>query len=178
MQLTIGTERPPPQYNQLTSANWRLRVAGDFKEEGKSMRVIMRPDACIRDTGTVKGRGVFALRSFTAGEIVEMCPVLILTVELTALAAELKTRVFDWSHLASAPPHKHALALGYGSMYNDANPANMRYQALLPDEYLLFVAARNIAIDEELTVNYSAVGGGYEWHNHSWFGRMNVPRIE
>jgi hypothetical protein len=33
------------------------------------------PSVYVKDTGTAKGRGVFALRDFTAGEVIELCPV-------------------------------------------------------------------------------------------------------
>jgi hypothetical protein len=34
----------------------------------------------VKDTGTPKGRGVFASRSLQAGELVEVCPILLLRV--------------------------------------------------------------------------------------------------
>ena len=36
----------------------------------------MLPAVCVKETNTEKGRGVFALRAFRAGEIVEVSPVM------------------------------------------------------------------------------------------------------
>jgi hypothetical protein len=131
------------------------------------------PSAFIQDTGTPKGRGVFATRSFAIGEIIEMCPVIILHMPFSSLPDELKTHVFDWAVLADAPD-THAIALGYGGMYNSDNPANLRYEADKHHRLLRFIAVRPINEGEELTVNYSARGGGAEWHDDNWFERMKI----
>ena len=147
------------------------------------------PVIYVADTGTRRGRGVFAARSFVAGEVVEVAPVVIVPeVEVkTRLPANVKVTihyvrevevlVFDWSYLANVPKTS-ALALGYGSLYNSANPANMRYEAVAAESVLRFVAVRNIGAHEELTINYDAVGGGAEWKDRNWFTRMKVTPIE
>ena len=134
------------------------------------------PSAYIRDTGTEKGRGVFAARPFACGEVIESCPVVVLHGPFTALPEEIKTRVFDWSVLAQVQ-NTQAFALGYGSMYNHDNPANMRYEADKQHSLLRFISVREISEGEELTVNYNAIGGGAEWENDNWFDRMNVKPI-
>jgi SET domain-containing protein len=134
------------------------------------------PSVYVKDTGTAKGRGAFALRDFTAGEVIEVCPVVIYQVTSAPLPEELKKLVFDWGVLAGVPG-TGALALGYGSMYNHDNPANMRYEADSANLALRFTAVRDIKVDEELTVNYNAIGGGAEWHNDNWFERMKVKTI-
>ncbi|HOB07816.1 MAG TPA: SET domain-containing protein, partial [Methanoculleus sp.] len=66
------------------------------------------------------GRGVFARRDLLAGEVIEVCPVIVLG---GADEQELldKTHLFDyyfeWGELA-------AVALGYGSLYNHSSHAN------------------------------------------------------
>lgn len=134
------------------------------------------PGVYIKDTGTPKGRGVFASRSFKDGEIVEVCPVIILRGPFMELPEELKKIVFDWGVLANMPG-TNALALGYGSMYNHNNPANMRYTASQAEHLLRFIAVRDIIPNEELTVNYNATGGGAEWGDDNWFVRMKVDPI-
>jgi hypothetical protein len=134
------------------------------------------PSAYIKDTGTPKGRGVFTGRSFVEGEIVEECPVVLFQQPFDSLPEEAKTRVFCWSALTGVPD-THALALGYGSMYNHDNPANLRCEADRERTLLRFVAARPIGQDEELTVNYNALGGGVEWHDDNWFERMSVSPV-
>jgi hypothetical protein len=53
----------------------------------------------------------------------------------------------------------------------------MRYDAIREGALLRFVAVRDIAVDEELTVNYNAFGGGHKWHDNNWFDSNNVPLV-
>lgn len=128
----------------------------------------------LRDTGTPKGRGVFALQALHAGEVVEICPVVIFETPSEALPEAIDRLMFDWGVLAKKPG-TDALALGYGSLYNDDNPANMRYEAIPSEAVLRFIAVRDIKADEELTINYSARGGGATWHDDNWFDRKMTP---
>lgn len=141
------------------------------------MGAVGRPDLMVRDTGSPKGRGVFACRAIQAGEIIEECPVVLIDAPFGDLPAEVKKIVFNWTVLSGCSPG-NALALGNGSLYNHDNPANMRYEADAGKQVLRFTAIRNIREGEELTVNYNAVGGGATWHDDNWFDRMQVTRIE
>ncbi len=135
------------------------------------------PGICVKDTGTPRGRGVFALRAFQPGEVVEACPVVVLALAFDALPDQLKKLVFDWGVLAGVPGTL-AVAHGYGSMYNHNNPANMRYEAVPSEALLRFVAVRPIDAGEELTINYNAYGGVPEWNeDENWFERMNEKPI-
>ncbi len=127
----------------------------------------------VADTGSARGRGVFAARAFAAGELVESAPVVLCNGRFEALPAELRALLFDWAHLAGARSG-HALALGYGSLYNHDNPANLRYEAESQRHRLRFVAARDIAVGEELTINYNAAGGGHASAQDNWFERHGV----
>jgi len=138
---------------------------------------IAAPCIEIRDTGTIKGHGVFALSSFLQGDVVEVCPVVVFCLPWQSLPESLQLRVFDWTTLAKREPNTYALALGYGSMYNNANPANMRYEADRYGTLLRFIAVREIAAGEELTIFYSANGGGAEWINNVWFARLQIDPI-
>lgn len=137
---------------------------------------IIPPAVYVKDTGTPKGRGAFAAKSFTSGEIVEVCPVVLFPFGAAPLPLEIKRLMFNWGYLTGAPGPQ-ALAFGYGSMYNHDNPANMRYEADSNNVVLRFIAVRDISADEELTVNYNAHGGGHEWNDDAWFKRMNVTPI-
>ena len=139
--------------------------------------VMNSPDLCVRDTGTERGRGVFASRRFVSGEVVEVAPVLVLKVDYDALPALLKTYVFDWTTLTGVP-RSQAVALGYGSMYNHANPANLRYIADARQNVMRYVAVRDIEPDEELTINYNAEGGVHEWDDDNWFERAEIDVID
>lgn len=156
---------------------------------------VIPPAVYVRDTGTSKGRGVFAAKEFHANEVVEIAPVVIVpnfTTETTTTSGttlrpapgievqvkvkfvrEFKLLLFNWNRLANVPGTR-ALALGYGSLYNSANPASMRYDAHPSQLAMRFIADRDIQADEELTVNYDADGGGAEWKDHNWFVRHNI----
>jgi SET domain-containing protein len=130
------------------------------------------PHACVRDTGTARGRGVYALRAFREGEVVEVCPVVMMRKPYEALPEEIQKLVFMWERRDKLPDIQ-ALALGYGSLYNNDNPANMRYEQDRPALALRFIAVRDIAVGEELTVNYSGDPDADDW----WFKDKNVELI-
>ena len=45
-------------------------------------------------------------------------------------------------------------------------------------EVIRFIAARAIAAGEELTINYSAAGGGTTSATDAWFDRMKVKPLK
>ena len=106
-----------------------------------------------------RGRGVFALRRFRQGEIVETCP--------TAVVADEDAGGVVRDYLFSArQPGKLLLVFGYGMLYNHSAEPNLFHRSagrLLIE----FVALRDIAVGEELTHNY---GPGY------WDDRRRRPR--
>lgn len=135
------------------------------------------PSVYIKHTGTAKGRGAFATRAHSQGETVEACPVVLFNGAYAAIPDEVRKLLFNWGVLANTE-NRHCLALGYGSLYNHENPANMRYEADAEAGVLRFVAIRDIAADEELTVNYNAVGGGHESAQDTWFSGMGITPYE
>jgi hypothetical protein len=134
---------------------------------------IQSPSVYVKDTGTTKGRGAYAARPHAKGELVEACPVVLFTGSYASVPGEVRKLLFNWGVLAGTEA-AHCLALGYGSLYNHENPANMRYEADADARLLRFVAIRDIAADEELTVNYNAIGGGHESDQNTWFSGMGV----
>ena len=130
------------------------------------------PSIVVKDTGTAKGRGVFAARDFQAGEVVEVSPVILINMAFIFLPNELKTVVFNWP---SGEPNIHAVALGYGSLYNHDDPANMHTRKDHQNKQLFFIASRNIVAGEELTHNYNSNLDNPA--SNDWFERHNVPLI-
>ena len=135
------------------------------------------PNVYVRDTGTPKGRGVFAARPFGAGELVEVCPVILLRRPYEVLHKELKTIVFHWP-VPEGAAATQALALGYGSLYNHANPSNLRYEADSGCFVLRYIAVGDIAPDEELTINYNAGGGAHVSEDEWWFKEKGIELVE
>lgn len=137
---------------------------------------IKPPRVYVRDTGTPKGRGVFAARAFKAGEVVEECPVVLLRKSYGALHKELKTIAFHWERPEGSAATQ-ALALGYGSLYNHANPANMRYETDAASLVLRLIAVRDIEKNEELTINYNADGGAAVSDEDWWFEEKKIELV-
>ncbi len=102
----------------------------------------------------------------------EACPVVLFAGRAVSLPTELRKIVFSWGALDDTAPG-HCLALGHGSMYNHDNPANIRYGADLVTRSLRFVAIRDIAMGEELTINDNAEGGGHAGSD-SWFTGQGI----
>lgn len=134
------------------------------------------PDVCVRNTGTAKGRGVFALRAFVAGEVVEACPAVPLRTPYKRLPDDIKSIVFYWEGPAGESATT-ALALGYGSLYNHDNPANMRYEIERAARLIRFIAVRDINAGEELTVNYNADDGAPVSDDDWWFEEKKIKPI-
>lgn len=134
------------------------------------------PDVYVKDTGTPRGRGVYAARPFGAGEVVEECPVVLFRKPYAALHKELKTIVFYWEMPGGAAA-AHALALGYGSLYNHANPSNLRYETGGEALILRVVAVREIQADEELTINYNADDGAPVSDKEWWFEEKKISVV-
>ncbi len=138
---------------------------------------ITPPGVYVKDTGTAKGRGVFAARRFGEGELVEVCPVILFRKPYEVLHKELKTVVFHWP-VPEGARETQALALGYGSLYNHANPSNLRYETDTEALLMRFVAVREIEADEELTINYNADGGAHVSEDEWWFEEKGIKLLK
>jgi uncharacterized protein len=109
-----------------------------------------------------KGRGIFARREIAEGEVIETCPVLVLPAEQAGddpARHALAGYVFEWGRGTVA------LALGYGSLYNHSYEPNACYEDVA-GRAKLFVAIRDIAAGEEITVNYN---GEPQDRSPGWF---------
>ncbi len=134
------------------------------------------PTVYVKDTGTPKGRGVFAARAYSAGELVEECPVILFRKPYEVLHKELKTVVFHWP-VPEGARATQALALGYGSLYNHSNPSNLRYETDPESPLMRFIAVRDIQPDEELTINYNADGGAPVSDDEWWFEEKGIELV-
>ena len=137
---------------------------------------IAPPTVSVRDTCSSRGRGGFAERNFIAGEIVETSPVILLNSGYANLPPEIKAYVFNWGALCGVG-NAHALALGYGGLYNHDNPASLRNEADPENLSLKFIATRNITSGEELTVNYDNACGTDNKSGSNWFAQLNIQPI-
>lgn len=99
------------------------------------------------------GRGVIASASIKKGEVIEICPVVVLLKDQVEIIqnTELTNYYFTWGPEQKAA----AIALGYGSLYNHSYAPNATYMKNQKDRTIEFVALKNIAEGEEITVNYN-----------------------
>jgi hypothetical protein len=105
-------------------------------------------DLFIGWAGEDKGRGVFAGRPFYSGEVIEVCPLILLKKNHRLLEeTELNSYVYAYN--------KHlALALGYGSLYNHADKPNAWFDRL--ESEISIIANRNIQVNDEITIDYGS----------------------
>ncbi len=110
----------------------------------------------VAESPTGAGRGVFATRAFSTGDEIERCPMLIADdgneEELEAGAVGY---VFGWGE------GQTALALGYGSLYNHSYEPNAT--TLETSDELIITATRNIAVGDEIYINYMGTAQEGVW---------------
>jgi hypothetical protein len=135
------------------------------------------PCVHVAETGTLLGRGVFAEKPLSPGDVVEISPVILLDYSFKELPIPVQRVVFNWSKLCDAEEN-FALVLGYGSIYNHADQPNLQYSADPENQTLIFTAMREISQGEQLTVSYNQVADGAEPRKKSWFTANNVDKIE
>lgn len=111
----------------------------------------MRRNIIVRRTPR-KGLGVFALKSFKVGEIIESAPVLIFdtkgrkNLEKTILSHY----IYPWRSTRGA-----ALVLGYGSIYNHSYNPNADWRQNFKSKTMVYRAEKPIKKGEEILVNYN-----------------------
>jgi SET domain-containing protein len=99
----------------------------------------------------ISGRGVFAVRDFNAGEVVEVCEVLIIPKKDIQWID--KTELYD--HYYAWSEGRAVLALGLGSMYNHSYNPNCKYRVKLNLNKIEFKSLQAINNGQELLINYN-----------------------
>jgi SET domain-containing protein len=87
------------------------------------------------------------------GGIIEQCPVIVVPKEKEGLLES--TTLYNYTYGWGEDLEDSALALGFGSRYNHAYRPNAMYKRLHADTMIAYVALRDIAEGEEITVNYN-----------------------
>jgi len=99
-----------------------------------------------------KGRGVFALKNFKEGEIIENCPVInVDTKERKKCEGTiLAYYIYPWRSTRSG-----SIVLGFGSIYNHSFDPNADWKQNFKTMNMVYRALRPIKKGEEITVNYN-----------------------
>ena len=131
--------------------------------------VVASTDRLFVAPSPIHGTGVFAARPFSAGEVIECCPVVVCPGSEEALLEQTQLRglYFHWGDTSDV-----AVALGYGSLYNHAWSANARYETDVEAGVVRFVAVRPLAAGDEVTINYT---GDPEGRGELWFEPEALP---
>lgn len=99
------------------------------------------------------GRGVFSTKDYVRNEVIEECPVIIISPR-----ERIKidgTSLYNYYYSWGKNNDQAAIALGYGSLYNHSYNPNAQYVKDLENATLKIVAIRSIATGEEIRVNYN-----------------------
>ncbi len=98
-----------------------------------------------------KGRCVMASRAYIAGEVIEICPVIVVpNEELKHLDLTcLYDYYFNWNEKDAA------IALGYGSIYNHSTTPNAAYLTYYDEKLIHIIAYKHINANTEILINYN-----------------------
>jgi SET domain-containing protein len=111
------------------------------------------PPGCeVRDSPG-RGRGVFALRAFRRGELIDRVPVLVIPGEQWEHVE--KTRFDDYCFRWGHDDEHGALVLGTFCFVNHSYDPNATVTSRIDDDLIDFVARRAIAAGDEVTINYN-----------------------
>lgn len=111
-----------------------------------------------------RGRGVFTASPIHEGDIIEVCPVIV--IPKRELPIIHKTILHDYYFLWGDKLEDCAIALGYGSMYNHELNPNANFILDLENMTIDIEAIQDIAAGEEITLNYHGEPGD---ESEVWF---------
>lgn len=112
----------------------------------------------------VMGRGVFTSAPIKAGTVIEISPVIIMSLEERKLLDQtlLHNYIFEWGE----EKDKCCMALGYVPVYNHSYTSNCEYEMDFDTELISISTVRDIKAGEELFINYNG-----DWNDSKplWF---------
>lgn len=111
-----------------------------------------------------KGRGVFTLHPLSKGDIIELCPVIIVPPEERKLMD--KSVLYNYYFVSPKPNSQICIVLGYGSIYNHSYQPNAEIVFDMENQRVEFHCIRFIDSGEEILVDYS---GGMKDAPELWF---------
>ncbi|MCW3090587.1 MAG: nuclear protein [Ferruginibacter sp.] len=124
---------------------------------------MLKPYLFVDRAGS-KGRGVFTAKRIAAGKVVEISPVIVMSMDDRQYLDKtmLHDYIFEWGENKD----KCCMALGLVPIYNHSYKSNCEYFMDYEAETIQVKSVRIIAKDEELTINYNG-----DWNNATrlWF---------
>ncbi len=114
-----------------------------------------------------KGRGVFTAKEIKPGMLLEESPVIVMPFKDREFIDKtlLHDYIFEWGE-KNGEPMRCCMALGWAPIYNHSYQSNCEYYMDFKEEMIQIKAVREIAKDEELTINYNG-----DWNDKKkvWF---------
>jgi len=109
------------------------------------------------------GKGVFTSVAITAGSVIEIAPVVVMSERERGLLDQtlLHDYIFEWGTGGQC-----AMALGWVPVYNHSYTANCEYEMDYTTNSIQIKTVRNIRAGEELFINY---GGSWDEQKLVWF---------
>ena len=111
-----------------------------------------------------KGRGVFTSEAIAENTVIEISPVIVMTLDDRRLLDQtlLHDYIFEWGH----GKKQCCVALGYVSLYNHSYRSNCEYVMDYENELISVKTVRFIKAGEELFINYNG-----DWNDGKkvWF---------
>lgn len=98
------------------------------------------------------GRAVFALENFKKGEIIEICPTIVLNTKERKLCERtiLNSYIYPWKSTRTG-----SVVLGWGSIYNHSYNPNSDWKQDFKTKTMVYRAIKDIKKGEEILVNYN-----------------------
>jgi len=100
-----------------------------------------------------KGKGIVATDNIENDEVIEICPILILS-DLEDEFIRIKSDFLKYYTLELIKKNKNVLLNGYGLLYNHSFEPNSDIFYEKDDNFIIFKAIKNIIKGEEITFNY------------------------
>ena len=118
------------------------------------------------------GRGVFTSEDIPKDTIIEVSPVIVMTVDERRLLDQtlLHDYIFEWGNRRESC----CMALGYIPLYNHSYKSNCEYEMDFSDQLITIRTVRFIKAGEEIFINYNG-----DWNNASpvWFD-PDGPKVQ
>ena len=110
------------------------------------------------------GRGVFTSENIKAGTVIEIAPVIIMSLEDRALLDKtlLHDYIFEWGDAKD----RCCMALGYVPVYNHSYRSNCEYEMDYPNNQISIKTVMDVPAGSELFINYN---GDFDDTSPLWF---------
>jgi hypothetical protein len=125
------------------------KEAFDLLKEGNSTPTSHQPSLRIGES-RLGGRGVFAQTKIPKGSVIEITPFIVCfrqSLDNTPLSDYYFTLEDEGQVLGAVP-------MGFGMLYNHSDEAAAHWILDIERKEILFLANKDIEVDEEITINY------------------------